>query len=164
MGWWIVLDDTKSGRPDHRPVPTFLTSFIESYVNVYWPILLRYSTRGPEWRLELERKSASSTTPLSTEATLALWLSRRGTPLTYSAVGRLITETTRTTIGVAVNPHRFRTADATSAALYAPGSPYLASALLQHLNRRVTEDHYYRASSLSVTGDFTALIADLRRH
>jgi integrase len=162
-GWWIVLDDTKSGRPDYRPVPNFLTGFIESYLDAYRQVLLRYSTGGSDARLDLGLKRAPSTTSLPTTPTCALWLGRRGRPLTYNAVERLVTETTRMTLGVAVNPHRFRTIDATSAALHASQSPYLASALLQHFDRRITQEHYNRASSLSVAGDFTGLIAGLRR-
>jgi integrase len=45
--WWIVLPDTKSKRPDHRPVPTFLTGFIERYLEIYRPVLLRHSTKNP---------------------------------------------------------------------------------------------------------------------
>lgn len=154
-GWWIVLDDTKSGRPDHRPVPTFLTGFIESYLDVYRPVLCQHSTCGSDQDLDPENQYAK-------EATSTLWLGRRGSPLTYNAVERLITYTTRMTLGVPVNPHRFRAAAATSAALLAPQSPHLGSALLQHFDSRVTQEHYVRASSLSVAGDFTALIADLR--
>jgi integrase len=93
----------------------------------------------------------------------ALWIGRLGRPLTYDAVERLITDTTRMALGVPVNPHRFRKAGATYAALNAPQSPHLGSALLQHANRRETEEHYNRANSLSVTEDFAALITDLRK-
>jgi integrase len=62
------------------------------------------------------------------------------------------------TLGVPVNPHRFRTSAATSAALHASHSPHFASALLQHSDPRVTEQHYNRASSLSVARDFAKLV------
>jgi hypothetical protein len=65
------------------------------------------------------------------------------------------------TLGVAVNPHRFRKADATSAALYAPQSPHLGSALLHHSDPKVTQEHYNRASSLSVAHDFAKLVREL---
>ena len=145
--WWIRLEDTKSGRPDHRPVDHLLASYIEAYLNMYRPVLLAHSPP----------------TPLGTEEVFHLWLGRRGKPLTYNAVERLITETTRLTLGVAVNPHRCRTSGATSAALHAPQSPHLGSALLQHSDPRTTHEHYVRASSLSVAGDFTDLIAGLRK-
>jgi integrase len=76
-------------------------------------------------------------------------------------VERAITETTRMTLGVPVNPHRFRTSVATSAALHASHSPHLASALLQHSDSKVTEEHYNRASSLSVARDFAKLVREL---
>ena len=153
--WWIVLADTKSGRPDHRPVPTFLTGFVDRYLDVYRPIPLGYST-SHEARSERCKKSIRAA-----ETTSALWIGRFGAPLSYGAVERAVTETTRMTLNVPVNPHRFRTAVATSAALHAPQSPYLGSALLQHSDRRTTEEHYNRASSLSVARDFAKLVRKL---
>jgi integrase len=161
-GWWIVLDDTKSGRPDHRPVPHFLRGFIESYLSVYRPVLLYHSTcRSDEGLAAMF--SALWTTSLLTESTSALWVGQLGRPLTYNAVARLITDTTLMTLCVPVNPHRFRKTAATSAALHAPQSPHLGSALLQHADPRETEENYNRASSLSVAEDFAALITDLRK-
>lgn len=153
--WWIILEDTKSGRPDHRPVDYLLASYVEDYLNVYRPVLLARSPSRPDVALE-------ATAP-GTEEVCALWLGRHGSPLTYNAVERLITETTRMTIGVAVNPHRFRASAATSAALHSPQSPHLGSALLQHSDPRVTQEHYVRASSLSAAQAFTDLIAGLRK-
>src|SRR5216684_3258634 len=66
----------------------------------------------------------------------ALWLSSNdGSPMTY--------------VGVAVSPHLFRTAIASSAAIHGSANPHLASALLHHTDPRVTEAHYNRASSVS---------------
>jgi integrase len=84
--WWIVLEDTKSGRPDHRPVPSYLTGFIERYLDGYRPVLLRPSTSGQEARLEFCNGS--------TRAESALWIGRFGAPLSYSQGERAITETT----------------------------------------------------------------------
>ena len=159
-GWWIGLEDTKSRRPDHRPVPSFLTNSIQSYLEIYRPILLRQATNGDEPPPDLRHGPGPSTIASPNEAS-ALWLSRLGKPLSYGQVERAIMETTRMTLGVPVNPHQFRTAGATSAALYAPHAPHLASALLQHSDPKVTEQHYNRASSLSVARDFAKLVRDL---
>ena len=78
--------------------------------------------------------------------------------MTYAGVANVITETTRATIGVAVSPHLFRTAIATSAAIHGGPKPHLASALLHHSDRRVTEAHYNRASSLSAANRFQEII------
>jgi site-specific recombinase XerD len=69
--------------------------------------------------------------------------------MSYAGVERVITETTRSTVGVAVSPHLFRTAIASSAAIHGGANPNLASALLHHTDSSVTEAHYNRASSLS---------------
>jgi hypothetical protein len=75
--------------------------------------------------------------------------SNDGASMSYAGVERALTETTRTTVGVAVSPHLFRTAIASSAAIHGRTSPHLASVLLHHMDNRVTEKHYNRASSLS---------------
>src|SRR3982750_2158756 len=91
-----------------------------------------------------------------------LWIGEKGEGLSYGAVERVITETTRQTLGVAVAPHDFRRCGATTAALRAGGHPHLASALLQHRDRRVTDQHYSRASSLSAAGAFGRMIQEMR--
>jgi hypothetical protein len=128
----MVLKDTKSKRPDHRPIPSFLTGSIESYLYVHRPVLHGYSTSGLWVSPDPHCGRAPSTIARQRKIGSALWLSRLGTPLGYSQAERVITEKTRLTLGVAVNPHRFRKADATTAALYAPQLPHLASALLHH--------------------------------
>ncbi len=120
--------DTKEDRPDERRVDDLLQ-----------PALDRYLKKN---RPELAGAVQSSVT--------ALWLSSNdGSPMTYDGVARAVTETTRSTVGVAVSPHLFRTATASSAATHGGANPHLASALLHHTDARVTEAHYNRASSLS---------------
>jgi integrase len=157
--WWIVLEDTKAGRPDHRPVPTFLNCHLASYLNVHRPVLLSSAARRSDVLLSRDMVAP----PATGEPISALWIGVRGEPLTYGAVERIITDTTKKTLGVAVNPHWFRKADASFAALNAPSSPYLGSALLQHADPKETYEHYIRASSLSASQDFANLIAKLRK-
>jgi integrase len=135
--WWIVLRDTKSRRPDERPVPDYLNSAIEYYLEIYRPILLR-------------GKSSD-----------ALWIGRLGRTLSYLAVQGAVCQTTRETIGVDVSPHLFRASAATTAALHAADMPNLASALLHHRDSAVTEEHYNRASSLSVARQFARIVRSL---
>ncbi len=71
-------------------------------------------------------------------------------------------ETTRQTLGVAIAPHDFRRSGATTVAFRGGSEPHLASALLQHRDRRVTDQHYNRASSLSAAGAFGRMIHGLR--
>jgi integrase len=128
--WWIVLSasETKEGRPDERRIDDLLQPALDRYLRKYRPVLV-----GAD-------QSASG----------ALWLSSNdGAPMTYDGVARGITDSTRSTVGVAVSPHLFRTAIASSAAIHGGANPHLASALLHHTDHRVTEEHYNRASSLS---------------
>ena len=81
-------------------------------------------------------------------ATGPLWMAQRGHAMSLVTMKRTITQTTRQTLGVSVNPHLFRACAATTAALHAGNHPHLASGLLQHVDPRVTEAHYNRASSL----------------
>jgi integrase len=140
--WWIALPSgsTKTGKVDERRVPCLLKSAIGMYVNKYRQILMRSYRR-----------------------TNALWLSSTdGQPLTTINMGALISKITRETIGIAISPHLFRTAAASTAAAYGGNTPYLASALLQHTDPRVTEEHYNQASSMSAASDYAA-IADTFR-
>ena len=80
------------------------------------------------------------------------------TPMSYAGVERVITDTTRSTVGVAVSPHLFRTSIASSAAMHGGSNPHLASALLHHTDHSVTEAHYNRASSLSAAQSYQAIV------
>jgi integrase len=138
--WWIVLPagETKENRPDERSVDPCLTRWIERYLNIH--------------------------RPRTDDAPASLWLSsNNGKPMTYNAVERVIKKTTLATVGVDVSPHLFRTAAASTVAVHAGSNAHLASALLHHTDPAVTEAHYNRATSLSATQAFGALIQTLRR-
>jgi len=67
--------------------------------------------------------------------------------VTTKNLGTLISKLTHETIGIDVSPHLFRTAGASTAAVYGGNNPHLASALLNHRDPHVTEEHYNRATS-----------------
>jgi site-specific recombinase XerD len=136
--WWIVLSaaETKEGRPDERCVDDLLKQTLDRYLRKYRPVLAALD-----------------------QSATALWLSsNNGASMSYAGVERVITEATRTTVGVAVSPHLFRTAIASSAAIHGGANPYLASALLHHTDYRVTEEHYTRASSISAGESLRSII------
>jgi len=102
------------------------------------------------------------------------WIALRGTvtksrrrpderrvPMTANNLGTLISKVTLETLGVNVSPHLFRTAAASTAATYGGSIPHLASAILNHTDPRVTEEHYNRASSLSASKVYARIIAGL---
>jgi integrase len=140
--WWITLPSitTKSRRPDDRAVPALLNSAIDAYLKEARPFLLG-----------------------SAPATNALWISStRKRQLTAKNLGTLVSKITLETVGVDVSPHLFRTAAASTAAVYCGNVPHLASALLNHTDPRVTEAHYIRATTMSAAQSYAALIETYR--
>jgi hypothetical protein len=136
--WWIVLSasETKENRPDERRIDDLLQPALDRYLKKYRPFLA-----GAD------------------QSTKALWLSSNdGASMSYAGVERVLTETTRTTVGIAVSPHLFRTAIASSAAIHGGANPHLASALLHHTDPHVTEAHYNRASSISAADSLRSII------
>jgi integrase len=141
--WWIDLSssETKEGRADERRVDESLISAIDSYLAIHRPVLAG------------NRRESS-----------ALWVSSNdGTAMSHNGVGRVVTETTRSTIGVDISPHMFRTSAASTAAIYAPENPDLGSAVLNHIDPTVREDHYNRANSISASQALTAVIDGYRK-
>jgi hypothetical protein len=88
------------------------------------------------FRSRAPRQKAALRFPLSQGVS-----STTGRPMTTKNLGALISKITLETIGVDVSPHLFRTAAASTAAAYGGNTPHLASALLNHTDPRVTEEH-----------------------
>lgn len=136
--WWIVLSasETKEDRPDERRIDELLQPALDRYLKKCRPTLA-----GAD------------------QSTKALWLSSNdGASMSYAGVERVLTDTTRSTVGIAVSPHLFRTAVASSAAIHGGANPNLASAVLHHTDTRVTEAHYNRASSISAGESLKSII------
>jgi site-specific recombinase XerD len=141
--WWIDLPAiaTKNRRPDKRRVPEGLNRYIEIYLTQARPVLLR-----------------------SGSATNALWISSKTSrPISRVGFCNLISKITLETLGVSVSPHLFRTAAASTAATYGGNTPHLASALLNHTDPRITEEHYNRASSISASKIYAEITAGFLR-
>ena len=139
----IVLppSETKEKRADGRILDPRLIPRIDRYLEVHRPVLAR-----------------------RIEASNALWLSsNNGRPLTICGVEDTISKTTLAAVGIKVSPHLFRTAAVSTAAVYAGNNPHLGSALLHHRDPTVRERHYNRASSLSATQSYGALVRALRK-
>jgi site-specific recombinase XerD len=126
--------ETKENRPDERRIDDLLQPALDRYLKEYRPLLA------------------------GADQSTAAFSSNDGNPMTYDGVARVITETTRSTVGVAASPHMFRTSIASSAAIHRGANPHLASALLHHTDSGVSEAHYNRASSLSAAKSFREII------
>ena len=135
--WWLHVppEDTKSHRVEQRQVPEFMTDAVDRYINVH--------------RSLLSRGNAGQS---------ALWISSTtGRRFTTKNLGTLISKITREAIGVDVSPHLFRTAGASTAALYGGKYPHLASAVLNHHDSRVTEENYNCAMGLSAGKEYATI-------
>src|SRR5680860_93837 len=135
--WWIILEaaETKTGRPDERPVPEILTSHIDRWLK-HWRTLFR-------------------------DPDDAFWASIKGGPLAYTYVGHIITETTHRELGVAVNPHLFRDCAVYTVAINAGDCMGIASGLLQHTNQRSVEKYYNKGASLDAVRRYQQIIDQL---
>jgi hypothetical protein len=134
----------EKGIPQHGAPLTApweaLRAAIDMYLNQSRPILLKSSV-----------------------PTNSLWISSRtGQQVTTKNLGTLISKITYQTVGVDVSPHLFRTAAATTAAMYAGNTPHLASAVLGHTDPRVTEEDYTRVTSINAAKTYTAIIRQYR--
>jgi hypothetical protein len=79
-------------------------------------------------------------------------------------LGTLISKITHETVGLDASPHLFRTAGASTAAVYSGNHPHLASALLNHRGPRVTEEHYNRAMSVSACEEYAIITQFYRQN
>ena len=140
--WWIVLTaaETKEKKADERPIEDYLGDLIEKYLETYRAVLARGKDAGS-----------------------ALWLAETGKPMAECFVREVITETTRTTLDVAINPHMFRAAGATTAAIHAGDKPHLGSAILHHSHNVVTQENYNRASGISASRAYGRLTRKFRK-
>jgi integrase len=142
--WWLHIpsDDTKSHRVDERQVPEFMAEAVNNYVETHRSTLCGGDANDHSlW--------VSSTT-------------RR--QCTTKNLGILISKLTRKTIGTDVSLHLFRTAGASTAAVYGGNHPHLASALLNHRDPRVTEEHYNRATTFSAGEEYALITQSYRKH
>ena len=132
--WWIILEaaETKSNRPDERPVPKILTGPIDRWLAHWRTLFLKPGD--------------------------AFWPSIKGGPLAYTYVGHIITETTRRELGVAVNPHLFRDCAVYTVAINAGDRMGIASGLLQHTDPRTTEKYYNKGASLGAVRRYQQIL------
>ena len=135
--WWIMLEgtETKSKRPDERPVPAILSQAIYLWVG--------------QWR------------PVFHPSDDAFWPSVKGGALAYTYVGHIITKVTRRELGIAVNPHLFRDCGVYTVAAHAGDRMGIACGLLQHTDTRTTEKHYNKGEAFSAVGRYQQIVDEL---
>jgi integrase len=142
--WFIVLaaSETKEKRPDERPVPEMLAAHLNRYLSFWRPLLARGRFKPVEGPLWVQ--------------------SQHGRAMPYSSVEAAIRRSTERAFGVQLGAHMFRVAASTTAAVRAPGTPHLGSALLHHIDPRTTEQHYNRASAHQAARTYADIINGYR--
>jgi integrase len=143
--WHLRLDaaETKTHRTDAWPVPEGLTPYLDHFVEVVRPEMLRRATPP----LEHAR----------------LWVGVYGQPLEHQGVRARIQQVTADRLGRAVRPHSFRHSAATAFTVDHPDRPRQAAALLGHAGFRTTERHYVVSQRQVALISAHALIERFRR-
>jgi site-specific recombinase XerD len=131
-GWWIRFQpaETKTADLIELPWPDTLTPNLEQYITEHRARFIH---------------------PQSPTASEALWLSKRGNPLTSAGLYQLIVARTREGLGHPINPHLFRDCAATSIAIDDPIHIGIASRLLGHRSGSTTERYYNQARNVEAS-------------
>src|SRR5262249_24611423 len=131
-------EDTKTKIAMDFPVPELLRPHLAIYLDHVRPRMLRQPTCN------------------------ALWVSPKRGPLSYSAVGPVLTRHTTQRLGIRISPHDARDAAATTWEIAAPDQSGVARDLLAHTDLRMTT-HYNRARGIEASRAHARLLAKIRR-
>jgi integrase/recombinase XerD len=118
-------DEIKDGVPLAFSLPASLTVWLDHYLSVHRPLLLR---GRPSSRL---------------------WISIRSTPLADNSVYCRVCHLTARLFGHPINPHLFRDCAATFIAEQAPEQVRIIAQILGHSTLRTSEEQYNHAGMLS---------------
>ena len=145
--YWLTFsrDETKTGASIDEPCPTDLMPYLEAFLKVRRPVLLRKAAKNG-----------------NDVAHRRLWLDRSGKPMREAALRDTIERYTRAKFGVAVWPHLFRDCLLTSVAIDQPDLMQISASLLGHTSMRTGEKHYNQAQMLDASRRYGMAILDLR--
>jgi integrase len=129
--WLIALDarETKTRSAFEVIWPDELLDALAIYLALHRPLLASLLGR---WSKPIDN---------------ALWVSSDGSPMTEIAIYDRIRKHTKEAFGVAINPHLFRDAAATTLAIEDPEHVRIAAPLLGHRTFTTTERYYQQAQS-----------------
>ncbi len=138
----LSLDETetKTSNPQDNYIAEELTEPLSLYLGKYRPFLM---ARQGRW-----------TKPVTNE----LWVSKDGSPMTEIAIYDRIRLHTGEAFGIAMNPHLFRDAAATTLAIYDPQHVKIAAPLLGHRTFATTERYYQQATAMEAHRDYVRAV------
>jgi len=130
--------EMKDGRPLEFPLPRALTHWLDLYLAVHRPLLLR-GTQNPR-----------------------LWITIRSTSACYNTIYCRVTRVTRKLIGRSINPHLFRDCVATFIEEVAPEQVMIIARILGHSTLATSEAYYNQAGMLSAHKRYMSALTQLR--
>jgi integrase len=144
---WLVLlgpEETKTHVHDDRTWPDILVPHLEEYLKTHRPLLM--SLTG-HWTAPIEDR---------------LWVSSDGSPQTQISIYQQIRLHTAKAFGIAINPHRFRDAAATTMAIEDPKHVRISAQVLGHRSFQTTESYYQQADLNRAHADYTNYLLSIR--
>jgi integrase/recombinase XerD len=135
----IPASETKTRTPIEFAIPTLLLPYLDVYLAVCRPRLLK-----PPF-------------------CQALWISPRGAALHYGAIGNIVSRHTSSRLGIRLTPHDTRDAAATTWALAEPGKIRTAIDLLSHADGRTMQKHYNRAKGVEASRAYAEIVRAKRK-
>jgi integrase len=145
---WLIAfgeDDTKTHAAFEIGLPDVLREPLENYLQNYRPIL---AAREGRWVRPVEG---------------AVWVSKDGSPMRQIALYDRVRARTKEAFGVALNPHLFRDAAATTIAIADPEHVRLAAPLLGHRTFTTTEKYYQQATGYEAHRAFIEALGECER-
>jgi len=138
--WWLrfTADETKTGRALEFPLPLRVSLAIDEYLTIHRPQLLYGVTSD------------------------ALWISYQGRPLHSTTIHDRIKLVTKRWLRIAINPHNFRHAAATTIAERTPDEANTIRAILGHATLDSSIKNYNKAKGRQVARNFARMIVGLR--
>ena len=144
---WIVAlsgSSTKTHNPLDFDWPAELRPQLDTYLQIHRPLL---ALRCYRW---LSR------------ADTHLWVATTGSALTQGGLYAIVRKRTRAAFGVAINPHAFRDAAATTLAVHDPEHVRVAAPVLGHVSFKTTEKFYNQARGLDAHRRYSEALSRLR--
>lgn len=134
----LAADEPKEHRPYDTRLPDLLVPYLDHFLGVVRPVLLRGAVSD------------------------SLWISMDRAGMSESAIYYQVNKVTRRLTGKPINPHLFRDIVLTSITTDAPENVKAGARILGHRDLRTGEKHYNYATALSAQRQYLDLVKRLR--
>ena len=145
--YWLTFsgEETKTGGPIDEPLPDDLVPYLEAFLKVRRPVLLRQAS-----------KFGNDPTHCR------LWVDRAGKAMREGGLRDFIERYTGKEFGTALWPHLFRDCLLTSVAIDQPDLMTVSATLLGHSSPATGEKHYNQSRMIDAGRRYAATVSELR--